>query len=224
MFNRKYQIRPAFYLDPQSLKRRFILCGAVQALFMPFVLFFMILHFSFQNAYDLKSTQNLGPKEWSLVAKWTFREFNELPHDFERRLAPSYRAAEHYLDLFGQNEIFAAAGRILVFVGGSIGAVLFVFAAMNDAILLHVKIAQWNLLWFAGVAGIVFSIGKVMVPDNAVANAPNYQENRNKDGGPRRYAGRNMFAEMDAALAEIAAHSHHFPENCEWSTFRSSQQ
>ncbi len=27
MFNHKYQIRPAFYLDPPALKRRFMLCG-----------------------------------------------------------------------------------------------------------------------------------------------------------------------------------------------------
>ena len=38
------------------------------------------------------------------------------------------------------------------------------FAAMNDAILLHVKIGNWNLLWYAGIAGITYSIGKSLEP------------------------------------------------------------
>jgi autophagy-related protein 9 len=199
MWNHKYHVRPAFYLDPQALSRRFVVCGVAHFIFMPFLLFFITLHFALQNAYDYKSTkQYLGPREWSPVAKWTFREFNELPHIFERRLAPSYQAAEDYLKLFTQSEIVTTVGRILVFCGGSCGAVLFVFAAMNDAILLHVKIADWNLLWYAGMVGIVYSIGKALLPNG---NA----------GQPRRYV-RNMYAEMDAALHQVATHTHYYPQ------------
>lgn len=163
---------------------------------MPFLLFFLTLYFGLQNAYDWKNTkQYLGPKDWSAVAKWTFREFNELQHHFERRIAPSYEAAEQYLKLFGQSEIIAALGRILVFIGGSLGAVLFAFAAMNDAILLHVKVADWNLLWYAGVVGALYSGGKAMIP--------------NADAQPR--SSRNLFAEIDAALAKVASHTHHYP-------------
>lgn len=197
MFNHKYHIRPAFYLDPAALRRRFILCGIAHAIFMPFLLFFMTLHFGLQNAYDWKSTkQYLGPREWSLSAKWTFRELNELPHHFERRLSSSYKAAEGYLFLFGQNEVVVALGRILVFIGGSLGALLFAFAAMNDAILLHVKIADWNLLWYAGVVGVVYSAGKAMLPT--------------AEAQPR--SSRNLFAEIDDALANVATYTHHYPD------------
>ena len=196
MFNHKYQIRPAFYLDPAALRRRFLLCGIAHLIFMPFLLFFLTLYFGLQNAYDWKNTkQYLGPKDWSATAKWTFREFNELQHHFERRLAPSYQATEDYLKLFGQSEIVAAIGRILVFIGGSLGAVLFAFAAMNDAILLHVKVADWNLLWYAGVVGAIYSAGKAMIP--------------NSDSQPK--SSRNLFAEIDEALAKVASHTHHYP-------------
>lgn len=197
MFNHKYQVRPAFYLDPQALRRRFQLCGVAHILFMPFLLFFVMIYFGLQNMYDWKSTrQYLGPRFWSQPAKWTFREFNELPHLFERRLGPSYNAAETYVGLFGTSEIVAAIGRILVFIGGSLGAVLFAFAAINDAILLHVKIADWNLLWYAGVFGMLYSGGKVMIPD---AKAE-----------PK--SARNLFAEIDQALMEVAKHTHHYPD------------
>lgn len=200
MFNHKYQLRPAFYLDPNSLKRRFFLCGIGHVIFMPFLLFFMTLYFSLQNAYDWKSTKNyLGPREWALAAKWTLREFNELPHLFEQRMEPSYDAAEKYLKLFRQNEIITAIGRILVFLGGSLGAVLFAFAAMNDAILLHVKIADWNLLWYAGVVAATYSTGKAMLPS---------EEKKN----PTRTYHTNLSQEMDLALEEVAKHTHHYPD------------
>ncbi len=39
----------------------------------------------------------LGPREWTLMATWTFREFNELLHFFERRMEGSYECATAYL-------------------------------------------------------------------------------------------------------------------------------
>lgn len=164
---------------------------------MPFLLFFMTLYFGFQHAYDWKNTKTyLGPKDWSQVAKWKFREFNELPHNFEKRLEPSYKAANDYLNLFGNNEILAAIGQTIVFMSGSLGATLLAFAAVNDAILLHVKIADWNLLWYAGVIGAAYSIGKAMVPG---AEA-------------RRSSSRNLFEEMETALAKVSLHTHYYPD------------
>lgn len=197
MFSHKFQIRPGFYLDPKSLKRRFFLCGVAHAVFLPFLAFFMVLHFLMQNGYDWKSRkQYLGPKEWTLAAKWTFREFNELPHFFERRLGPSYEATEEYLKLFRQSEVITTIGRILAFLGGAFAAVLFGLATVNDAILLHVKIGHFNLLWFVGIATMCYSAGKSMLPDPEVYT---------------RYVW-NLNDEMDQALTMIAAHTHHYPD------------
>mmetsp|Transcript_12819 Transcript_12819/g.27137 ORF Transcript_12819/g.27137 Transcript_12819/m.27137 type:complete len:1009 (+) Transcript_12819:43-3069(+) len=197
MFNHKYQIRPSFYMDPSSLRRRLILCGVAHAIFMPFLLFFMTLHFSMLNLYDWRSTkQYLGPREWSPVAKWTFREFNELPHAFERRMGPSYQASEEYLKLFTQSAAVTSLGRALVFVSGSLGAVLLAFAAVNDSILLHVKLGQWNLLWYVGILGIAFSVGKALLPD-ATSQRPST---------------RNLFSEMDVALEKVSTHTHYYPD------------
>jgi len=175
-----------------------MLCGVAHLIFMPFLLLFLTLYFGLQNAYDWKSTeQYLGPKDWSTASKWCFREFNELPHSFERRLAQSHQAADNYLKLFGQSEAIASLGRILVFVGGSLGAVLLAFAAVNDAILLHVKIADWNLLWYAGVAGALYSVGKALIPD--------------ADAQPR--TSRNVVDEADEALLDITKHTHYYPSS-----------
>lgn len=202
MFNHSRKIRPAFYSDPSSLRRRFRLCGVAHAIFMPFLLFFVTLHFFMSNVYDWQSTKEyLGPREWSPMARWLFREFNELPHSFERRLEPSYKSAAAYLDMFGRaSPLKVAFGRLLVFVSGSLGTFLIALAAMNDAILLHVKIGQWNLLWYAGVLGVCFSVGKGLIPK---ATCPHFG-----------HARRNLIKDMNREIENLATHTHYLPD--EW--------
>mmetsp|Transcript_8745 Transcript_8745/g.18966 ORF Transcript_8745/g.18966 Transcript_8745/m.18966 type:complete len:814 (+) Transcript_8745:3-2444(+) len=200
MYNHSRKIRPAFYGDPSSLRRRLRLCGVAHAIFMPFLLFFVTLHFFMSNVYDWQSTKEyLGPREWSSLARWKFREFNELPHSFERRMEPSYKCAAAYLDMFGRpSPLKVALGRLLVFVSGSLGTLLLAFAAMNDAILLHVKIGQWNLLWYAGVLGVIFSVGKGMIPK---ATSPHFG-----------HARRNLIEDMNLELEKLATHTHYLPD------------
>jgi autophagy-related protein 9 len=84
----------------------------------------------------------------------------------------------------------------LVFLSGSIIAVLLSFAAINDAILLHVKISQWNLLWYVGMFSVAFSIGKGMLPNEEIH--PPYSF--------------NLHAEMESALSKVAVYTHYFPD------------
>ena len=201
MFNHSRKIRPAFYGDPSSLRRRFFLCGVAHAIFMPFLLFFVSLHFFMSNIYDWRSTKDyLGPREFNSLAKWRFREFNELNHSFERRMEPSYKSASAYLEMFSKpSPLAVAVGRILVFVSGSLCTLLLVFAAINDAILLHVKVGNWNLLWYAGVLGASFSIGKALLPKS---NNPYYCRSR-----------RNMMNDMTVELEKVSSHTHFLPDS-----------
>ena len=115
---------------------------------------------------------------------------------FERRLGPSYKAAEDYLKLFSQSALVSYIGRAVVFLSGSLVAVLLSFAALNDAILLHVKISQWNLLLYVGILGVVFSVGKGMLPDEEIDPPDSY----------------NLHSEMESALNKVAVHTHYFPD------------
>ena len=200
MFNHSRKVRPAFYCDSSSLRKRFVLCGVAHAVFMPFLLFFVTLHFFMSNVYDWQSTKEyLGPREWSSSARWTFREFNELPHSFERRMEPSYKSASAYLDLFGRPSPFKVAlARLLVFISGSLGTLLLAFATMNDAILLHVKIGDRNLLWYAGMLGACFSVGKGMLPKST-----------NPHFG---HARRNLIDDLNSELEKLATHTHFLPD------------
>ncbi|CAJ1965643.1 unnamed protein product [Cylindrotheca closterium] len=198
MFNHKYEVRPAFYLDADALARRLKLCGIVHALFLPFLIMFVLFHFLLRNMYDFKtSRQYMGNKYWSTAAIWTFREFNELPHVLEQRIEPSCKAAEVYLDMFGQSEWKEAVGRIFIFVGGAVGSLLLLLGTISDSLLLHVALWGHNLLWYAGMAGIVYSIGKALVPT--------------KEAQPS--VSRNLFEDMDTALKNVSEYTHYYPEN-----------
>ena len=198
MFNHKYELRPSFCLDSSSLSRRLQVCGVVHLILLPFGILFVSVYFLLRNVYDFKTTrQYMGHQQWSSIAYWTFREFNELPHMLEQRLEPSYIPATKYVGLFGTSEWIAAIGKLLVYLGGAVGGVLLFLGVLNDAILLHVQLWDRNLLWYAGMAGIVYSVGKALLPT--------------KEATPS--VTRNLFGDMDTSLKNVAQYTHYYPEH-----------
>eukprot|EP00536_Pseudo-nitzschia_multiseries_P004750 jgi/Psemu1/64765/estExt_Genemark1.C_820004 len=205
MFNHKYELRPAFCLDSDALKRRLKVCGIVHLCLLPFLLVFVVLHFFLRHVYVAKTSTSsssddgvMGHPRWSSAAVWQFREFNELPHAFEKRMEPSYKDAVEYCNLFGTSEYLAAIGRLMVFFGGAIGGILLVLGiVVNDGFLLHVQLWGRNLVWYAGMAGIVYSIGKALEPA--------------KEATPS--VTKNLFEDMDVALKKVSQHTHFYPEH-----------
>ena len=66
----------------------------------------------------------------------------------------------------------------------------------TSAILLHVKVGNWNLLWYVGIIAAIYSVGKSMIPDSDII--PRYHH--------------NLFADMDSALMRVTSHTHYYPE------------
>ena len=67
---------------------------------LPYMLIFMCLSFFLQNAQNFHTEKAyLGPRQWSPLAVWTFREFNELPHIFDGRINKTYLYAGKFYDL-----------------------------------------------------------------------------------------------------------------------------
>jgi autophagy-related protein 9 len=85
---------------------------------------------------------------------------------------------------------------VLVFLSGAAGGVLLVFGILNDAILLHVQLFGRNLLWYAGIAGMAYTIGKSLLPT--------------KEATPS--VTRNLFQDMDVALKNVSNHTHYYPD------------
>jgi len=76
---RNFLIRRDFTSNGARLRKRFMGLGIFMLVLSPFLLIFMLCYFFLRNAeqfYHEPSTA--GSRRWSNLAKWTFREFNEV--------------------------------------------------------------------------------------------------------------------------------------------------
>lgn len=81
----------AFTHDIGGLRRRLFLCGALNLALSPFVAAFMLIFFFLKHAEEFhrRPASSAFSRDYSRYARWTMREFNELPHFFEARIGAS---------------------------------------------------------------------------------------------------------------------------------------
>lgn len=189
MFNDRFQLREEFR-DPRNLSRRFFTHGILHALFLPFMLIFMLMQFFMRHAQDWHSKKSyLGPRMYSSAAMWQLREYNELPHVLEHRLGRSYKYAIKYLEIF-QSPLLAIIARGVMYISGAVVGLLLVFALLDDATLLYVHLWDRQLLFFITLGGGIFAGARGCVP--------------------------NIDDEIyipEKTMIKIASHTHYFPKS-----------
>ncbi|CAN0020353.1 unnamed protein product [Ascophyllum nodosum] len=194
MFSDKFTIRRAFLEDVQSLRLRLVFVGLAHVVLLPFLLLFMLVYFFLQNAQEWHSSKSyLGPREWSPLARWTFREFNELQHFFEQRMSGSYVHANAFLMRFPR-PVLASLMRVTRFFSGAVVAVLLVMTVLEDSILLHVKVWDRNLLWYIGVFSAIYAFSRSVSPHTIDESVPQVES-------------------AEEAMLKVAAHTHYMPEH-----------
>jgi autophagy-related protein 9 len=106
-FTDQGQFRPLFlnasYRKALSdgLRRRFLFAAVMNAIFAPFIATYFLVLFLLRNLHDfIKTPSRIGHRQYTPLAEWKFREFNELWHLFQMRINMSYPAAEVYVDQF----------------------------------------------------------------------------------------------------------------------------
>lgn len=68
------------------LRRRFIIMGALNLVFAPFIFVFILVFNIFQLGTEIhKNPTHIGKRIYTPYARWLFREFNELTHYYEKR-------------------------------------------------------------------------------------------------------------------------------------------
>ena len=122
----QYVLFPSLIFLPNiccRLRRRFIFMGMLNAIFAPFIVLYLLMY-SFFRYFEVspyffvlvrqlidflqeyhKNPSSIGGRQYTPYAQWKFREFNELPHVFRRRLDESYPVAGEYIDQFPKEKI-----------------------------------------------------------------------------------------------------------------------
>ncbi|CAM6017248.1 unnamed protein product [Sphagnum balticum] len=162
MFDRNFLIRRDFTSNGARLRKRFMGLGIFMLVLSPFLLIFMLCYFFLRNAeqfYHEPSTA--GSRRWSNLARWTFREFNELEHMFRHRLNASYKHAVEYLKQF-PSPIISMIAKFVSFVAGAFAAVLILIALIDES-LVEGHIGNRNLIWYTAISATILSLSRSLV-------------------------------------------------------------
>ena len=157
----------------QNLRRRSRCLALAILLGMPFILMYQIVEFFLRYAQEFSKgggKQGSGAggtrptsSRFTPYWKWMFREYNELPHVFERRMGLSVGPAQRFLSQF-YNPVKTVIARSIYFVSGSFIALLLVLSLLGDSVMLYISILERNLLWYLSVFGAIAALSRSAIP------------------------------------------------------------
>ncbi|PGH26567.1 hypothetical protein AJ80_01696 [Polytolypa hystricis UAMH7299] len=181
VFNDQGQVRTLFLKDThrkqlsEGLRRRFILAGILSIFAAPFIAAYFLMHhfFRYFNEYH-KNPSQIGSRQYTPLAEWKFREFNELWHLFQRRVNMSYPFANRYVDQFPKDKTVQIS-RFIAFITGALASVLALTTLVDHELFLGFEITPGRtVLFYLGVFGTVWAVARGVVPEETLVFDPEY--------------------------------------------------
>lgn len=143
------------------------LCGLLSIALYPCIIFFTVAYFIFKYTLHVSAQTrpsfNLIDKEWIWTAKYIFRYTNELPHEYERRIAKTYSSAKNYSEQFYQ-ESSVIIYKFIVFVLGIIATPLLLVSLYSDDILWYTTVYNHSLFWILSTLSIAILVIYSLIP------------------------------------------------------------
>ncbi|KAK2466827.1 hypothetical protein APHAL10511_001085 [Amanita phalloides] len=172
LFDRQGRVRKVFLQAKTrtvligGLKRRFIFMGILNAIFAPFIVLYLLMYSFFRYFEEYhKDPSTIGGRRYTSYARWKFREFNELPHFFSRRLHESSPLASMYIGQF-PNEKLTLIVRFIAFIAGSFAAVLVLATVLDPDLFIHFEITPHRtVIFYVGVFGAILTGARGIIPD-----------------------------------------------------------
>lgn len=170
--------------------------GIVNAVLGPAIAVYLVVYSFFRYFEEYhKNPSSIGGRAFTPQARWTFREFNELPHLFDKRIEGSLPIAKKYVDQFPKERTtlimrcvpclsrrllcrkrtsvqesltspYAFASRFVSFVAGSFAAVLLLLTILDPAALLSLEITHnRTVLFYLTLFGGVLAVTRTSNPE-----------------------------------------------------------
>ena len=196
VFDERGQVRPLFLKEThrrslsESLRRRFIFAGFMNVLCAPFIVIFFILLYFFRYFNEFKSNPSqIGSRQYTPLAEWKFRGFNELYHLFQRRINMSYPFASRYVDQFPKDKTVQLA-KFVAFVAGALASILALASVIDPESFLAFEITpERTVLFYLGIFGTVWAVARGVVPEEGLVFDPEF------------------------ALSNVVEYTHYLPSN-----------
>lgn len=179
VFNNEGQVKKAFLKDSnrqilsQGLRRRFLIAGFINIFVAPFMVTYFLMLYFFRNFTEYqKNPARIGSRQYSPLAEWKFREFNELWHLFKRRINMSHPFASRYVDQFPKDKTIQIC-RFIAFVSGALAAVLALGALFDTEMFLNFEITpNRTVLFYLTIFGAIWAATRNTLPDDNVVFDP----------------------------------------------------
>ena len=196
MFDDDFSIRASFY-DVAALRLRMRYLAVANMLLSPFLAIFMVMYFLLHNAEKFyHQPSSVGHRQWSTHAWWRLREFNELSHFTEHRLAAAHKPATRYVAQF-PSPVVSMVAKFVSYIVGAFAAIAIACALIDDR-LLHAEVFGRDLLWFTAVMGTVLAASRGMIGEE------------------------NRVFEPNKLMGEVVAHTHYLPRH--WRNLAHNQE
>lgn len=192
MFDDSLRVKESFLSSPETIRKRFRAAALVNIALSPFLLVVLILQSVLKNAESVyRQPGSIGARQWSPLALWYLREFNEVPFFLYNRLNSGHESAMRYIKQF-PNLLVSHISRFLCYIAGSFAALLMALTLFEDDLLEVDFMSGKQTVWWLAVLGVVLAVFRPMVVDKSTTSF-----------------------DPELALLELAAHTHHYPRH--WS-------
>ena len=158
-----------------GLRRRFMFAGLMNVLCGPFIISYamMLYFFRYFNEYQ-RNPSEIGSRQYTPLAEWKFREFNELWHLFQRRINMSYPFASRYVNQFPKDKTIQLC-RFVAFITGALASVLALASVIDPELFLGFEITpERTVLFYLGIFGTVWAVARGAVPEETLVFDPEY--------------------------------------------------
>lgn len=156
-------------IHSEKIKLRLRIVSLVNFVLMPFIFIFLIFFNLFEYCEKFYNSPKLiNSRSFTLLAKWKFRYYNELFHDFKIRIDSGSDKAKIYMDQF-HSKFVENLARFLIFLLSSLFTILIIFSILNENILLHLYITpEKTALWYIGIIVTAITLLKGLVNEKII--------------------------------------------------------
>jgi autophagy-related protein 9 len=110
----------------------------------------------------------MAARQWSLTARWAFRQTNEMPHVLEERLRVSTKFAQRYVNQFSITPAEGVA-KAIAFVCGSFVIAMLMLSLVNEQSLLMLTVTpHQSLIWWITVLSAVWVVCRGVVKEQHI--------------------------------------------------------
>lgn len=148
------------YLE-EELRKRFMLAGFLNIILSPFLVAYFVLLYFFRYFNEYKTSPSaLSSRQYTPIAEWKFREYNELYHLFQKRIGLSVEVANEYIDQFPKEKTNVVM-KFIAFVSGSFVAILALLTVFDPENFLNFEISHdRSVLFYISVFGTIWAVCK----------------------------------------------------------------